>query len=81
MATLSKLKAGQIVYSVERQQMGNTSARRNALYEVRIVEIRDGYVIASWNGNPPRSFNAKSIAKWKVKKPAPKGEIFGLPTY
>jgi len=81
MATLTRLKVGQIVYSIETQYMGRTLVRRRVLYEIKIVEIGDRFVRASWNGNAPQKFYSNSIKKWRVTKPKPKGERMGLPTY
>lgn len=83
MATLSRLQPGQIVYSVESVGCGNTNIRRKTLYKVKIVEIdaEKRTVLASWNGNPPRVWTERMIAKWKVKEPKPKIILFGMPSY
>lgn len=83
MAKISKLEPGQTVWSVESQRMGNTTARRKALYSLKIVEIDTGrnMVLASWNNNKPQWWNERTISKWKIKKPEPKGSFLGMPTY
>jgi hypothetical protein len=83
MATISKLVPGQVVYSIERQKMGNTTMSRNALYPVRIIEIdpEGKFVVASWNGNPARTYRQRQVTKWRVSKPEPKGSILGLRDY
>jgi hypothetical protein len=81
MATLSRLTVGQVLYSVERVKMGNTSMRRGALYRVRITEICEDSVMASWNGNPPRRYGLRAIKKWRVNEPRPIGTTCGMPHY
>lgn len=83
MATISKLTVGQILWDVQRVRCGNTSVSRGCLYEVKVLEIaEDGLsIVASWNGNKPRRYSVKQVEGLKVKKPQPKGTVFGLPTY
>lgn len=81
MASINRLKPGQVVFSIESYKMGNTNVRCRGLYEVRVVEIGDGFVIASWNGNAPQKFYETDIKKWRVKRPEPKGKILGHNTY
>ena len=83
MASINKLSPGQTVYSVERRRMGNTTIRIGSLFGVKIisVDVENHKVVASWNGNPPKVFYAKSIKAWKVKKPEPKGTLMGMPSY
>ena len=83
MAKINKLSPGQIVYSVESHRMGNTTRRIKSLYTVQIisVDIENETVIASWNSNPPRTYYGNSISKWRVKKPEPKGKVFGITSY
>jgi hypothetical protein len=79
MATISRLKPGQVVYSLERQRMGNTTMTIKVCYSIQITEIDPDqkWVMASWNSNPPRRFYERSVRKWKIKKPEPKGTIMG----
>jgi uncharacterized protein YcnI len=83
MATITKLVPGQVVYSIRRQKMGNTTVSYNACYTIKIVSINieAGSVVASWNGNRPQTFYSKSIKSWKVKEPVPKTKIFGMQSY
>jgi hypothetical protein len=83
MATISRLAVDQTLWSVERRKMGSTTISYNALYTVVITEIAaDGQsVMARWNGNPPKRFHARSVSKWRVAKPEPKGTIMGMTTY
>lgn len=68
MATIGRLKPGQIVWSV------NGHDRYSGLpnsYRVQIIEVHadDGWVLASYNGNPPRQFWKKSVIRWRVNDP------------
>jgi hypothetical protein len=83
MASISRLKKGQVVYSIESQKMGNTNIAIKVCYDVRIVEIDlDGrFVMGSWNGNPPRKYREDSVKKWRVSEPAVKGTVLGRKTY
>ncbi len=83
MATIEKLKVGQTLYELRRQKMGNTNVSRKACFDVYVREIAEDKrsVMASWNGNPPRRYNAREVAKLRVKKPEKKGELYGLPVY
>ncbi len=83
MASIKRLKPGQVVYSIESHKMGNTTITTRSLYQVEIIEVNEelGYVVASWNGNEPKRYFEHSIAKWRVKKPTSKRFIFGSPSY
>lgn len=83
MASINRLKPGQIVYEVRRSKCGNTTVSRGNLYELKIIKVNldENYVIASWNGNPAQTYRERSIKKWKVKKPKPKTTVFGDPSY
>ena len=66
---ISALSAGQLVYSVEKTTMGNTSLKTISVYPVTVTEVRETSVMASWNGNAPRRFSEAAVKKWKVEKP------------
>lgn len=74
MATLNKLKVGQVVYNVMVRRMGNTTVRREAVFPVRIVSIdlEKRCVVASWNHNSPVRFSERHVNKWRLKEPAKK---------
>jgi hypothetical protein len=83
MATISRLKPDQIVYSLIRRYVGNTMLRETYLFEVRIISIDPNgkWVEASWNGNRPTRCYASEAKAWKVKKPQPKRtDAFGKRT-
>ncbi len=83
MATIANIKPDQVLYTVTPQKIGNTTLRRKALHEVKVVSIdpEGRFVVASWNHNAPRKFYESSVSKWKVNKPEPKGKILGMDTY
>lgn len=70
MVTMTSLKEGDVVWSVSRQKMGRTSMMRTAVHSVRIHEVHEDHVVASWNGNRPKKFYPREIARWKRTKPA-----------
>lgn len=75
MATLSRLKPGQVVYSVVSQRMGNTTIRRKVCYTVKIlaVDLPSKRVQISWNGNAPEWAGEHRAKGWKLKEPNLKG--------
>lgn len=81
MATISRLKPGQIVWRVLRRKMGNTTVSCGDLFQGKIVEVHEDHVIASWNGNKPEKFYPHQIKNWKVNRPEPKSYIMGRPNY
>lgn len=68
---INKLKPEEIVYSVEKRTMGNTSMTTTSVFRVRIVEVdpEGKWVMASWNGNPARKFYERMTSKWRKVKP------------
>lgn len=69
MASISKLQVGQVLYTVTKQGMGNTTIKTVAVHSVVIKEVHGDHVIASWNGNAARRFEEYEVNKWKVKEP------------
>ena len=69
MATMPKLKPGQIVWNIRRHRMGNTTARTISVYQIRVIEVHADHVIASWNGNRPEAYREREVRTWKVKEP------------
>lgn len=83
MASIKNIKQGQELWSVIRQKMGNTTIKRGCLYRVVVTEIgpNNEWIMASWNGNPPRKYYDREVKKLKTKKPMPKTTTFGMPSY
>ncbi|MBK3780023.1 hypothetical protein G3A43_07120 [Paraburkholderia aspalathi] len=69
MAVIANLKPGQVLFTVRRHQMGNTNIRTLAVHTVKVIEVHEDHVVASWNGNAQRKYYAGQVAKWKVKAP------------
>jgi hypothetical protein len=71
MASFDRVKVGQVLYSVVRQKMGNTTISRDAVFQVVVKEINTAKraVFASWNCNTPQWFSERSVNRWKVKEP------------
>ncbi len=67
---IEKLKAGQALYAVSRQPMGNTTMKTTAIHLVRVTNVAEDRksFTASWNGNPSRDYRSVP-PNWKAKKP------------
>lgn len=63
MATLSRLKPGQIVYSVRKDWRGKMGT-----FPVRIVAVYPDCVSASINNNPVRTYLERIVKTWRVKR-------------
>lgn len=59
---ISTLKPGDVVYDAHMEKMGNTTMRRMGVWNVYIKDVNQekGTVLASWNGNTPRTFYARA---------------------
>jgi hypothetical protein len=70
MATLSKLKPGDVLYDVHSHKMGNTTMSTMGCWAVRVIEVHEHHIVASWNGNPARTMNSMAVQKLRVSEPA-----------
>jgi hypothetical protein len=77
LATLSKLKPGQVLFDAQSRRMGNTTLRSMDTFRVRIDEVFSDHVIASWNGNRPIRYWRKEIVKWRISNPYVVKQRFG----
>lgn len=75
MATLSKLKPGQILYDKHKCKAGNTTLKRWGVWPVEVIEVHKNHIIASWNGNKSRKFYEAEIKKFLVKKPTVSNDL------
>ncbi|MDI3438981.1 hypothetical protein QLG07_05920 [Erwinia sp. V90_4] len=66
---LSSLKPGMVVYDVQRHRMGNTTVITHSVYKVRVIEVHDNHIIASWNGNPPGKIFESGVKRLKKNEP------------
>jgi hypothetical protein len=71
MATISKLKAGQVLWDKHKYKMGNTTMTTWGLWQVNVIEVdADGqWIFASWNGNKPKRMYSNEVKSLKVKEP------------
>ena len=60
MIKIQSLKPGDVLYDVHSERAGNTTRRREGVWEcyVRAVDPNGQWVEISWNGNPERRFAA-----------------------
>lgn len=67
---ISKIKPGQILYSVERTGVGNTMLRTTSVFRVEITDVDPDHKAfwAKWNGNPKRRY-FRVPNTWRAKKP------------
>lgn len=65
MAAFHTIKPGDVLYTVRREKMGNTTMRRTACHPVKVTEVHERHVIASWNGNPPMHFSRRAVEQWR----------------
>lgn len=66
MATLSKLKPGDVLYDVHSRRAGNTTTRVQSEWQVRVIEVHDDYALCSWNGNPPDKYSDAELRRFRV---------------
>lgn len=69
MATLKNLTVGQVLHTITKHKMGNTTMNTISVHQATIVEVHENYVIATWNGNTPRRYSEREVSKWRTKKP------------
>lgn len=74
---ISKLKAGDTVWSITRHKLGSTNIPTVSVHPVQIVEVNETSVVASWNHNKPKRFGLNSIKGWKKEKPVLVKGVFG----
>jgi hypothetical protein len=80
MPKFETVKAGDVLYDVHRQKMGNTTMSRLGCWDVKVISVdaEAGTVLASWNGNPAQTYYRRSVEKWRRSKPKPKtGSMWG----
>lgn len=69
MATLSKLKPGDVLFDAHRYKMGNTTSTTMGIWEVRVIEVHETHIVASWNGNRAEYMSESTVKKLRVSKP------------
>lgn len=72
--SINKLKPGLRVWDAHKVKAGNTTTSVMGCWSVTIQEVdtEKGTVFASWNGNPARTYYAKSgKLPWRATRPEP----------
>lgn len=66
-----KLEVGMELYDVHSYKMGNTTVRSLGVWRVRVKEIdaEKRRALCSWNGNSPKWYWERDIAKLKATEP------------
>lgn len=65
MVSISKLKPGDTVWVITTEKQGNTVLKRKVIRPIRIVEVHELYVIASWNCNTLQKFYEGTV-RWNI---------------
>ena len=83
MATIGKIKAGQVLYKVTRQKMGNTTASRGVVNRITVEEVDPAgeWVIARYNHMKARKYYTHQVSLWRVSEPKVKRYVFGMASY
>lgn len=71
MASIRNLKPGQVLYTISRRKMGNTTISTTVVHPVEVVRVaEDGRsVVAVWNSNRERTYYERDVTKWRVQRP------------
>jgi hypothetical protein len=69
MASINKIKPGQILYDYHKYKMGNSTMRTEGCWPVEVLEVdlENRKACCSWNGNPPRWYYEEGIKRLRVK--------------
>lgn len=65
MVAFHTVQAGDTLYECRRQKMGNTTMSRMGCWDVKVIEVHEHYVLASWNSNRPERFGRSKVEKWR----------------
>lgn len=71
MVAWNTVKAGDYLYQIKSELMGNTTMRRKAVFGVQIVSIdyEAGKAVVRWNGNAEKVWRRRDIEKLRRFKP------------
>jgi len=74
MASFDRIKAGDILYDVHREKMGNTTMSRLGCWDVLVVSVdhEKRTAMCRWNYNAPRLYTERSIKRLRRSKPKEK---------
>lgn len=70
MASIERLKPGQILWDYHKYKCGNSNIKKEGEWPVKIIEIdlKSRNVLRSWNGNPPQWVSERNIKSYRVKR-------------
>lgn len=66
-----KIKAGDRLYDVHSERAGNTTIRRQGVWDVRVISVNPEKrtAVVSWNGNPPQTYYERQLTKLRASEP------------
>ena len=78
--SFDRVYAGDVLYDVKRQKIGNTTMSHWVWWEVRIISIDHAKrkAVVSWNGNAPKEYCASDVARLYRSVPKAAREQRGL---
>lgn len=76
---LESLKPGDVVYSLSRGKMGNTTMRTTYVHHVTIksIDLENQTCVACWNCNRDRTFYRGEWSKWRKNAPVMIRSVMG----
>ena len=74
MPKFETVKAGDQLWDVHRERMGNTAMSRTGSWPVRVIEINheEGWALVSWNHNRPERRYRRQIERYRRSPYKPK---------
>ena len=76
MPRISNIKPGQVLWSLSRRQMGNTTMRTLSAHRITVTEVHEvheDHVI----GHGGRRYSAREVSRWKVNEPITVNSLTG----
>ncbi len=66
-----RVKAGDVLYDVHREKMGNTTLSRVGCWPVRVLEVNqaEGWAVVSWNGNAAKKWWRSRVERLRRSPP------------
>lgn len=66
-----KIKAGDILFDVHSERMGNTTMRCQGIWEVRVISIDSGTrtAMVRWNSNSPQRYYERQLTRLRASEP------------
>ena len=70
MASINRIKPGQILWDYHRYRVGNTRMTKEGEWPVKVIEVDmvKRRALISWNGNDPQWRNETAIKRYRVKR-------------